>query len=119
LDRLQGDWSAIKLVRDGQDTPAMLLKTGRRHASKNEVRIFFGGQLIIHALIRIDETQTPIHVDYYHVGGMTVGTIQQGIMKWIGDDACFCMAAPGRPRPDDFECAVGSGRTLSQWRPER
>jgi uncharacterized protein (TIGR03067 family) len=118
LARLQGDWSATRLVRDGQETPSMLLATGRRHASKNELRIFFAGQLIIHALIRIDETQNPIHVDYYNIGGMSKGSIQQGIMKWSGDDACFCMAAPGQPRPTDFESTAGSGRTLSQWRPQ-
>jgi len=96
----------------------MILATGRRQASKNELRIFFGGQLMIHALIRIDENQNPIHVDYYNIGGFSRGTVQQGIMKWMGDDACFCMAAPGQPRPGDFESTAGSGRTLSRWRPQ-
>jgi uncharacterized protein (TIGR03067 family) len=119
LARLQGDWSAITLVRDGQEAPSMILATGRRQASKNELRIFFGGQLMIHALIRIDEDQNPIHVNYYNIGGFSKGTVQQGIMKWMGNDACFCMAAPGQPRPGDFESTVGSGRTMSQWRPQR
>jgi uncharacterized protein (TIGR03067 family) len=119
LARLEGDWSAVKLVRDGQEAPSMILPTGRRNASKNEIKISFGGQLIIHALIRIDGAQNPIHVDYYNIGGFSSGTIQQGIMKWVGDDACFCMAGPGQPRPTDFESAAGSGRTLSQWRPKR
>ena len=116
IHRLQGDWSAVKLVRDGQETPSMILATGRRQATKNELKISFGGQLVIHALVRIDETQDPIHVDYYNVGGFSRGTAQQGIMKWVGDDACFCMAAPGRPRPTDFEGT--DGQTLSQWRPQ-
>jgi uncharacterized protein (TIGR03067 family) len=117
LTRLQGDWSAIALIHDGQEAPPMAVATGRRHASKNELRVFFGGQLMIHALVRIDESQNPVHVDYYHIGGFSKGTIQQGIMKWVGDDACSCMAAPGQPRPGDFECPAGSGRVLSQWRP--
>jgi hypothetical protein len=75
-----------------------------------------GGQVVIHALIRIDETHDPIHVDYSNIGGMAKGTLQEGIMKWIGEEACFCMAAPGLPRPTEFESTTGSGRTLSQWR---
>jgi len=74
---------------------------------------------MIHALVRVDEHADPIHVDYYNLGGASKGTIQLGLMRWIGEDACFCMAAPGQPRPDDFTSPAGSGRTLSQWRKSR
>jgi len=96
----------------------MMLATGRRSARENEVKISFGGQMLIHALIRIDESVDPVHVDYYNLGGGSKGTVQFGITKWIGGEACFCMAAPGQPRPTDFESAPGSGRTFSRWRPE-
>jgi hypothetical protein len=58
-------------------------------------------------------------VDYYNTDGMDKGAIQHGIFKWIGEEACFCMAAPGKPRPGDFTSAPGSGRTLSQWRAKK
>ena len=119
LTRLQGEWAAVRLVRDGQELPAMMLATGRRSASKNELKIVFGGQVIIQALVRIDESQDPIHVDYCNVGGHAKGTLQHGIMRWVGDEACFCMAAPGQPRPLAFDCPAGSGQTLSQWRLKR
>jgi uncharacterized protein (TIGR03067 family) len=115
LDRLQGDWRAVTLVRDGQASLPMVLATGRRHAVKNEVKIVFGGQVVIHALVRIDDTQDPIHVDYSNIGGMATGARQEGIMKWVGEEACFCMAAPELPRPAEFESTTGSGRTPSQW----
>ena len=116
LTKLQGQWTAVKIVRDGQELPAMMLRSGLRSATKNEVTISFGGRTMIQALIRIDESTTPIHVDYYNTDGMSKGTIQEGIFQWIGEEACFCTAAPGQPRPGDFTCAPGSGRTLSQWR---
>jgi uncharacterized protein (TIGR03067 family) len=116
LTKLQGTWSAVKLVRDGDEFPAMMLRTGLRTAVKNELKISFGGQTIIDALVRIDESADPVHVDYCNVGGTCQGTIQHGLMRWSGDEACFCMGAPGQPRPDDFTCAAGSLRTLSQWR---
>lgn len=116
LTRLRGEWTAVKVVRDGQELPAFMLKTGRREARRNEVKISFGGQTMIHALVRIDESTTPTHVDYFSLIPATKGVVQEGIMEWRGDDACFCMSPHGRPRPADFECPRGSGRTLSCWR---
>jgi uncharacterized protein (TIGR03067 family) len=116
LSRLQGQWTATKIIRDGQALPTMMLRTGLRVATKNEVKISFGGQVMIHALVKIDESTDPAEVGYYNVGGSCAGSLQYGLLKWVGDEACFCMAAPGQPRPSDFTCAPGSGRTFSQWR---
>jgi uncharacterized protein (TIGR03067 family) len=116
LAQLQGDWLPTKIIRDGQELPAMMLRTGRRSAKQNELTISFGGQTMIHALVRIDEQNDPMHVDYYNLDGPPKGTTQHGIVKWFGDEACFCMANPGHPRPADFTSPAGSGRTLSQWR---
>ncbi len=116
LTKLQGEWSAVNVVRDGQELPAMMVRTGLRVATKNELKISFGGQTMIHARVRLDEGADPMHVDYYNVGGMYPGTVQLGLLRWSGGEACFCMGAPGQPRPDDFTAAAGSQRTLSQWR---
>jgi uncharacterized protein (TIGR03067 family) len=119
MKQLQGKWTAVKIVLDGNELPAMMLSTGVRTVTQNRVKITFAGQLMIDALFRIDESTGPIGVDYYNLGGLTKGTVQHGIMRWDGDDACFNMAAAGQPRPTDFDCPVGSGRTLSQWRPKK
>ena len=118
LKQLQGEWTAVKIVRDGKELPALMLSTGLRTTKQNRVKIAFGGQLMIDALVRIDESTEPISVDYHNLCGPAKGTVQSGIMRWLGDDAYFNMAAPGQPRPSDFDCPVGSGRTLSQWRPK-
>ncbi|HEX3357472.1 MAG TPA: TIGR03067 domain-containing protein [Tepidisphaeraceae bacterium] len=116
LIRLQGEWTPVKIIRDGQELPKMMLLAGRRSAKKNEINISFGGQVMIHALVKLDESTDPMHVDYYNLDGECRGTVQHGILKWIDDEACFCMAAPGQPRPADFICPPASGRTFSQWR---
>jgi len=113
---LQGEWTAAKLNRDGQEFPAMLLKTGRRVGTGNEVEISFGGQLIIRARIRLDESTTPVQIDYFNLHGPGCGAIQHGIMGWDGKLARFCMAAPGAARPADFTLTPGDGRTLSHWK---
>jgi uncharacterized protein (TIGR03067 family) len=114
--RLQGEWAAVKVVRDGMELPAMMLTTGRRTAKGNEIQIRFGGQVMIHALVRINEKAGPVEVDYFNLTGPVKGAIQLGIMEWRGDVVCFCMAATGQARPTDFGCEKGSGRTLSHWR---
>lgn len=116
LNHLQGHWTAVKIIRDGKNLPSMMLRAGLRTATKNEVKITFAGQTMIHALVRLDEKADPMHVDYCNIGGACNGTIQLGLLKWVGEEACFCMAAPGRPRPVDFNCPPGSEHTLSQWR---
>jgi uncharacterized protein (TIGR03067 family) len=119
LAKLQGEWTPVKIVLNGQELPPMMLRTGLRSANANEIKITFGGQTMIRALIRLDESTDPIHVDYYNLEGACKGAIQLGIMKWIDDEVCFCMAAPNDPRPADFACLAGSGRTFSQWRPKK
>ncbi|MFO0813655.1 MAG: TIGR03067 domain-containing protein [Gemmatales bacterium] len=116
LTRLQGDWQAVKLVLDGKEMPPAMLCHGRRQARKNEVTVTMGGQLILHALVRLQEGSVPVAVDYYHLSGSNKGAIQLGILQWQDEVACFNMAAPGQPRPTDFECPAGSGHTLSHWK---
>lgn len=116
LQQLQGEWTAAKLIRDGQEFPPMMLNTGRRSAKGNEVEISFGGQLIIRARIRLDESVQPVHVDYFNLHGPAKGVIQLGVMSWDGTEARFCMASPGAPRPTDFTLTPGDGRTLSHWK---
>lgn len=116
LDKLQGDWMATRIVRDGAELPAAMLGMARRSAKRNELTISIGGRNAIEALVRIKDTTTPIEVDYFNVGGMAKGTVQFGIMEWHDSEVCFCMAAPGQARPTDFTCSTGSGRTLSSWR---
>ena len=118
LARLQGEWSAVKMVRDGQEMPAGMLATALRSAMQNEVKITFGGQLVLHALVRIDESTDPIFIDYYNLCGSAKATVQQGILGWLGNEVWFSMAAPGQDRPIDFTAPSGSGWMFSQWRPK-
>lgn len=118
MKKLQGEWSAVEVVRDGDKLPALMVRLGKRSAARNNVKITFAGQVMIDALVRFDERHDPVWVDYYNAGGPTKGTIQLGIMKWEGKDACFCLASPGEPRPTEFASTKTSGHTLSRWRPK-
>ena len=116
LTRLQGEWIPVELVQNGQPVPAAMLSMGSRSAIGNEVKVVFAGQVMVHVKVRINDSQSPIAVDYLNVGRSFTGTVSLGIMEWVGDEVRFCMAGPGEPRPAVFSCEAGSGRTLSQWR---
>lgn len=116
---LQGDWSPVEVVIDGGPLPKMMLTMGSRRATKNELTVAFGGRTMIHALVRLDESVTPVTVDYLLLDGEAQGVIQRGILQREGDIASFCMAPPGQPRPADFTSPRGSGRTLSRWRKKK
>jgi uncharacterized protein (TIGR03067 family) len=115
LRRLEGEWIPVNLVLDGKPMPEQWLSFGSRTMAGNEMKVVFGGQTMAHAKMRIDETATPIAVDYLNLDGRQAGTVSRGIMDWVGDEVRFLIAGPGQPRPADFDVKPTNG-TLSQWR---
>ena len=115
LRRLEGEWSPVRLVTNGEEMRADWLPFGSRTAKGNEVMVVFGGQVMLHAQVRIDDAANPIAVDYLHLKGAGKGKVSAGILEWIGEEVRFLMAAPGEARPIDFS-APSSTQTLSQWK---
>ena len=113
--KLQGEWSCLELVTSGTPMQAAWLSFGSRTHSGIETKVVFGGQTQLHAKIRFNESSSPMEVDYYNLAGKK-GSVSLGLFRWDGDEAVFCIASPGAPRPSDFNCAAGSGRTLSRWK---
>jgi uncharacterized protein (TIGR03067 family) len=114
LRRLEGEWIPVQLIHDGKPTAEQWLGYGSRTVTGNDVKVVFGGQVMVHAKVRIDESSTPTAIDYLNLGP-NAGTISRGIMEWIGDEVRFSMSAPGQPRPADFGAPPPHG-TLSHWR---
>lgn len=111
LQRLQGEWVPTYLVQEGRVMPEQWLAFGSRTMTGTEVKVVFGGQVMVHAKVRVDETTTPTAIDYLNVKQKTVSL---GLMEWIGEEVRFIMAKPGAARPMSFDPAAGG--TLSQWR---
>ena len=115
LEKLQGDGVPTRLVNDGKPLGPDLLRYGSRTMTGNETKVVFGGQVMLHALIRIDDSLMPHAVDYLNVG-RGPRAITRGIIEVAGDTVRFCMAAAGAPRPAEFASPAGSGCLLSEWR---
>ena len=115
LERLQGEWIPTLLVTDGKPMETQWLAFGNRTQTGNETKVVFGGQTMVHALMRIAGSASPMEIDYLNIG-KRVRTLSFGIMELENDAWRVCTAPPGAPRPKDFSCAAGSGHTLSCWK---
>lgn len=114
LRSLQGAWEALELVNDGKPLPTEWLPMGERTMTGNDVAVVFGGQRTLHARVRIDESRTPIAIDYLHLDGKNRDKVSAGILDWRDDEVWFVIAAPGKPRPSAFEHPARG--TFSRWR---
>ncbi len=115
LRRLEGDWTPVELVMDGKPMPSEWLAFGSRVATGNEVKVVFGGQTMVHAKVRVDETASPVAVDYLGLKGKQAGVVTHGILEWIGDEVRILMNGPGEARPAGFD-VVSKTATSSRWR---
>ena len=115
-EKLQGDWLPLELITSGKPLETAHLPYGSRNNAGLETKVVFGGQTMVHAKVRFNEGATPIQVDYLNLAGKGKGSISLGLFRWDGEEAVYCMAAPGAPRPSDFSCDAGSGRTFSRWK---
>ena len=116
LQQLQGEWSPVELITSGVPLQASYLPFGSRLHSGIETKVVFGGQTMLHAKMRCNEGTAPLEIDYLNLAGKGKGSISRGLFRWEGDEAVFCMGAPGAVRPSDFSCETGSGRILSRWK---
>jgi uncharacterized protein (TIGR03067 family) len=115
LDRMQGEWLPVSLITSGSALGPDMLAYVSRAQKGNETKVVAGAQTMVHALMKLDESVSPIAIDYLNVG-RGPKTVTHGVLDWVGDDMRICMARAGDSRPSDFTCAPKSGRTLSQWR---
>lgn len=116
LERLEGTWTPVRLVTDGEEMRPEWLAFGTRIGTGNEAKVVFNGQVMLHVKMRIEDGVVPIAVDYLHLHGRSKGKVSHGIMEWVGDEVVFLIAAPGQARPASFASTAGPGLTLSRWR---
>lgn len=115
LKDLQGEWAPVTLISNGQPLPAAMLSMGVRTITGNETKVVFGGQVMVHAKMRLDESRTPVAVDYLNIG-RGPRTVSLGILERRAHLVRICMAPPDRPRPGDFSSEKGSGHIFSEWK---
>ena len=98
LARMQGDWAAESMVRDGQRLP------------DEDVQAYF-------RTMKLDATKTPKAIDFTPDGGKAPPIA--GIYALDGDTLTICLAPPGKPRPTKLAAEADSGNTLWVWKREK
>ena len=115
LREMQGQWAAVAIVANGQALPASMLAQGTRTVSGNEMKVVIGGQVMMHAKMRFDESRTPVAVDYLNIS-RGAATVSLGILERRDDVVRTCMAPAGQARPTAFSSEKGSGWIFSEWK---
>ena len=119
LARLQGEWSLVSGVADGQPMPEEMRKQMKRVCKGDEATTLMGAQVFLKAKITIDPSKKPRTIDYQMTEGFTKGKTQLGIYELDGDTFKSCFGSPGAERPTDFTSKPGDGRTLTVWKREK
>jgi uncharacterized protein (TIGR03067 family) len=117
----QGTWFAVSFRRDGQETPAAIVRTIQRTVEKDHVTWKRDGKSFAGTTIVLDPKQAPAAIDVLPDGGPSRGKRVLGIYRLEGNRLTICMADPDRPRPREFAAEKGSKQTLmvfTRSRPE-
>jgi uncharacterized protein (TIGR03067 family) len=108
---LIGEWDMLSAAQSGHSLDAAMVKTGRRVTTATHTTTYFGNQIFRSADYTADPTQAPKTIDLH-----SKGKTELGIYEIAGDTMRVCFAAPGMPRPTDYETRPGDGRTFAAWR---
>src|SRR5262245_61846033 len=110
LERMQGEWQLVSLMRDGQEQPERELAKMVRAVSGNDLTIVVEGAegvATLKSTIVLDATKNPKSMDVTRTNGPTKGQVSLAIYEFDGDLLKTCVAPPGKDRPTEFAAAAG------------
>jgi uncharacterized protein (TIGR03067 family) len=114
MARLQGEWSMVSGIADGDAVPDDILRNSRWLCEGNEVTETVAGQLVMKVKTTIDPSKKPKAIDFQVTGGPTKGKTHPGIYELDGDTFKCCFGESGAERPTDFTSKPGNKRTFSR-----
>jgi uncharacterized protein (TIGR03067 family) len=113
---LQGEWSMVSGIADGQAIDDGMRKQMKRICKGDELSVTLGEQVIMKAKIALDPFGKPKTIDYDVTDGPNKGKKLLGIYELDGDTIKSCFAPPGAERPTDFTSKPGDKHTFSVWK---
>jgi uncharacterized protein (TIGR03067 family) len=118
LAKMQGDWMVASITRDGRKLSDDEAQTLFRTVTGNNYTIFNFSKPLSKGTFKIDATKTPKTIDSTAAGRAKAPPIL-GIYAFEGDTLKICNAAPGMPRPTEFDAKEGSNHAKIVWQPEK
>jgi uncharacterized protein (TIGR03067 family) len=114
LEKMQGDWTAESMERDGMKLEADDAQAFFRTVKGNSYTVHRYSKKISAGTFRLDATKTPRTIDFmpdFPAKGKAI----LGIYRLDGDKLTLCYPAPGQPRPKEFSAKEGTGNTVAVW----
>jgi uncharacterized protein (TIGR03067 family) len=119
LERLQGDWGAVAMTRDGQAFPDEDVQALFRTMKGDQYTVFRFRKVIGSGTFKLDASKKPKTIDLQAASAAAKIQPIKGIYDFDGDTWKICYGSPGKERPKEFTAKEGSGDTLAVWEREK
>jgi RNA polymerase sigma factor (sigma-70 family) len=106
--RLQGTWTLVSLVNNGNKAPEDQVRDVRLELTNTGFRSEFAGPLFRESTYTIDTTSDPGRFDFTNRGDFAPH-VCHAIFRFEGDKLVLCYPRPGAERPALFESKPGLG----------
>jgi uncharacterized protein (TIGR03067 family) len=117
LEKMQGDWAAVSVIRDGvkdeDDNAQSLFRT----IKGDQYTVYLFDKAVGDGTFKIDATKKPKTIDSFPAS--LAGKALLGIYEIEEDRIKTCYAAAGKERPTEFGSKKDSGHTLMVWEKEK
>jgi uncharacterized protein (TIGR03067 family) len=117
VTEFEGEWQMVSAVMDGTPMERSAVEWVKRITRGSETAVYAGPQVMMKMEFQSDASRAPKTIDYVNTAGSNKGKSQQGIYEFEGELLKICVAAPGKPRPTQFQSDRGDGRTFTVWKP--
>lgn len=112
-ERLQGNWTVLRMEEGGKKAPDELLKATVVTIKGDELTVTENGKPVVAFRMKLDPRKKPAEVNLTHLGGDDKDKTEQGIYEFKKDDTVwFCVADIGKKRPTSFETKKDDEHTL-------
>jgi uncharacterized protein (TIGR03067 family) len=111
LGRFEATWKFVSINVEGRRIAAERFGDDRLVLKGKQFTTTVGG-MTTEGIFKIDPTAKPKAIDITFTDGPGKDMTQKGIYELDGDTQKICWAAPGKPRPTEFDAKPRSGRIL-------
>jgi uncharacterized protein (TIGR03067 family) len=119
MEKMQGDWAAVSMVRDGMPFPKDDAQSFFRTVKGDKYTVFHFSEAVNQGTFTIDASKKPKTMDVLPERTDDKSKAILGIYEFEGDKLKVCFGAPGKDRPAEFESKEGSGNALTVWEREK
>lgn len=115
---MQGDWRVVEMKVNGLKHEQTEAESLFRTIEGDKFTVSRYSRVLNRGSFKLDPTQSPKTIDSL-VTSTPESVTLLGIYEFDGERLRICNALPGKPRPKDFGCRLGSQQTLILWEREQ